>query len=124
MRITNLSVVNGRHAGILAEGARGLRIEGTSVHAHGTHGIVATGSVGGTGGRIADSEVYDVGCSGIRATAGEADSLAVGGLTVADNHVHHVAQWKRSYMPGIYWGGVQNSFSGNVVEHHPHTHRM
>ena len=120
VRITNMSVVNGRHAGILAAGASGLRIDAMSIHAHGTHGIVATGVAGGTGARIADSEVYDVGCSGIRATAGEADALVAGGLTVADNHVHHVAQWKRSYMPAIYWGGVQNTFARNVVEHHPH----
>ena len=120
VRITNMSIVNGRHAGILAEGARGLRIEGTSVHAHGTHGIVATGVAGRSGAHIASSEVFDVGCSGIRATSGEADTLAVGGMTVADNHVHHVAQWKRSYMPGIYWGGVGNTFARNVVENHPH----
>jgi hypothetical protein len=116
--ISDLSVVNGRHAGILAAGGVvGLRIERVAVHAHGSHGIVLTGASGGS---ITDSGVYDVGCSGIRATAGVAETLRAGGLVVANNHVHHVAQWKRSYMPGIYWGGVGNTFRGNVVEYHPH----
>ena len=116
--ISDMSVVNGRHSGILAEGGVvGLRIERVAVHAHGTHGIVLTGA---SGGLILDSAVYDVGCSGIRATAGVAQTLQLGGMLVANNHVHHVAQWKRSYMPGIYWGGVGNTFRNNVVEYHPH----
>jgi len=53
----------------------------------------------------------------LRATAGVSATLRAGGLVVADNHVHHVAQWKRSYMPGIYWGGVGNIFRNNVVEY-------
>ena len=115
--ITDISIINGRHAGILAPGAIGLHIARVSVHAHGTHGIVMTGALGGG---VAQSEVYAVGCSGIRATAGVAETLVAGGLVVAHNHVHHVAQWKRSYMPGIYWGGVGNRFVGNIVEQHPH----
>lgn len=116
--ISDMSVINGRHAGILVEaGVVGLQIERVVVHAHGTHGIVMIGAHGGS---IIDSQVYDVGCSGIRATAGVADRLEYGGLVVARNHVHHVAQWKRSYMPGIYWGGVGNVYQNNVVEFHPH----
>ena len=116
--LSDMAVVNGRHAGILAAGGVvGLKIERVSVHAMGTHGIVLTGASGGS---ILDSNVHGVGCSGIRATAGVAATLQTGGLVVADNHVHHVAQWKRSYMPGIYWGGVRNTFRNNVVEYHPH----
>ena len=115
--ISDMSVINGRHTGIYAEGAVGLNLQRVSVHAHGAHGIVLTGA---SGGRIVDSEVSDVGCSGIRATAGEAETLLAGGLVIAKNHVHDVAQWKRSYMPGIYWGGVKNTFSDNNVENHPH----
>jgi hypothetical protein len=35
-----------------------------------------------------------------RATAGVAATLEAGGLAIADNHIHHVAQHKRTYMPG------------------------
>ena len=104
--LRNLRVVNGRHSGILAEGAVGLTIDTVAVHAHGSHGIVLTGA---TGGAILGSEVYDVGCSGIRATAGAAATLTVGGMVCDSNHVHHVANWKRSYMPGVYWGGVRKT---------------
>ena len=53
--VSDMAVVNGRHAGILAAGGVvGLTIERVSVHAHGTHGIVLTGAAGGG---IAESEV-------------------------------------------------------------------
>eukprot|EP01052_Picozoa_sp_SAG31_P017532 SAG31_NODE_1203_length_9413_cov_4.778076_1_plen_175_part_00 len=82
--ISDISVVNGRHAGILAEGGvTGLNIERVAVHAHGTHGIVHLQACGGS---IVDCEVYDVGCSGIRATAGSAQTLQVGGIAVHHNH--------------------------------------
>eukprot|EP01047_Picozoa_sp_COSAG01_P041726 COSAG01_NODE_3597_length_5894_cov_1.898188_6_plen_214_part_00 len=97
VKISDMEIINGRHSGILAEGAAGLTIERVQVHAHGSHGIVLTSAT--DGGSIIDSEVYDVGCSGIRATAGASATLDSGGLLVAANHVHHVAQWKRSYMP-------------------------
>lgn len=116
--ISDMNIVNGRHSGILAAGGVvGLQVERVAVHAHGTHGIVLTDA---SGGLVVDSEVYDVGCSGIRATAGVATTLEAGGLAITDNHIHHVAQHKRSYMPSIYWGGVGNIFKNNVVEYHPH----
>ena len=51
----------------------------------------------------------------MHATGGAAATLERGGLLVSGNRVHHYALWKRSYMPGVYWGGVGNTFSNNTV---------
>jgi hypothetical protein len=72
---------------------------------------------------------------------------ATGNLRVENNSVHHYATWKRSYQPGIFWGGVRglpvedrvatpatepspaflssflqvgNTFRGNIVAFGPH----
>lgn len=36
------------------------------------------------------------------------------------NKIHHFSQFKRTYQPGIYWGGVQNVYSWNNVTDGPH----
>ena len=87
------------------------------MHTHGTDGIVLTDARDST---VTDCEVSDVGCAGVRATGGVAATLEKGNLVVSNNVVHHYAQWKRTYMPGVYWGGVANQFLNNTVRHAPH----
>lgn len=115
--LSNLEVRDGRHIGVLATGAQGLTIDSVVVHSVGTDGIDMTNSNNSV---IRNSEVYDVGCSGVRATGGDAETLALGNLLIEDNEVYNYALWKRSYMPGIYWGGVNNTYRGNTVRNAPH----
>lgn len=117
VRLENMEVRDGRHVGILAKGAVGLTIERVLVHSHGTDGIVLTEARDSS---VRDSEVHDVGCAGVRAIGGKAETLEAGNLVVQDNMIHHYAQWKRTYMPGVYWGGVGNLFRNNTVRHAPH----
>lgn len=115
--IRDMVVRDGRHAGILAKGALGLTVERVVVSSHGTDGIVLTGARDSA---VRASEVHDVGCAGVRATGGIAATLEKGNIVIAGNHVHHYAQWKRTYQPGVYWGGVGNVYSNNTVQHAPH----
>ena len=62
----------------------------------------------------------DVGCTGLRATAGDASTLQKGNMEISENNVSHYATWKRSYQPGIFWAGVENVFRGNSVSFGPH----
>ena len=101
---------DGRHAGVVAHGAQRLTLERLVVHGHGTHGIDLAGGRDST---VEGCEVYDVGCSGIRAAGGEAAPLAAGGLRVSANRVRRHAQWKRSYQPGVFWAGVGNVYSSH-----------
>jgi len=115
--LVNIDVRDGRHVGILAEGAENAKLDGVVVHAHGTHGVDLTNAPGSS---VTASQIFDVGCTGLRITAGQALTLRPGNLLVTQNAVHHYAKWKRSYQPGIFWGGVGNVFRGNKVYFGPH----
>jgi hypothetical protein len=118
VRLSHMDVRDGRHKGVVvAAGAHGAQLHGLVVHAHGTNGIEMNDAQNST---ITNSEVFDVGCTGMRATGGEAATLHAGNLHVENNSVHHYARWKRSYQPGIFWGGVGNVFRGNSVSFGPH----
>ena len=82
--LSDLVVRDGRHAGVVAVGARGLTAERLSVHSHGTHGIVLSDA---SDSAVRDSDVFDVGCSGIRATGGSAATLARGNVSVERSRV-------------------------------------
>lgn len=116
-KLANLDIRDGRHLGIDARGTRSAQIQNVVVHSHGTHGVDATNSRGTF---ISQTEVFDVGCSGIRAVGGVAETLEAGNIRVEGNHVHNFAQWKRTYSPGIYWGGVMNVYKENNVHTSPH----
>ena len=64
---------DGRHKGVVvADGAHGAQLDGLVVHAHGTNGIEMGDAANSS---ITNSQVFDVGCTGMRATGGEAASL-------------------------------------------------
>lgn len=114
-RLAHMDVRDGRHKGVVvADGAHGAQLDGLVVHAHGTNGIEMGDAANST---VTNSQVYDVGCTGMRATGGDAATLRAGNLRVENNSVHHYAKWKRSYQPGIFWGGVNNTFRGNSVSY-------
>ena len=115
--LADLEVAYGRHAAINASGAVGLLLERLDVHHHGTHGILLGGARDSA---VRGCDVLGVGCMGILATGGDAPSLTRGNVSVSSSRVTAPAQWKRSYQPGIYFGGVGNSYVGNVVEWSPH----
>lgn len=115
--LSRLEVRDGRHAGVSAHGARGLTLDGLVVHAVGTHGVDLADARDSA---VLDTDVFDTGCSGIRATGGVAATLERGNLRVAGNRVRRHAQWKRAYQPGVFWAGVGNVFESNVVQDAPH----
>ena len=74
----------------------------------------------GTESAVLDSVVHDVGCAGIRAHGGNDTLLRPGNLRVENNEIFGTSQWKRTYSPGIHWGGVGNTYSHNHVHDLPH----
>ena len=46
--------------------------------------------------------------------------LRQGHMFVTANHIANFSLWKRTYQPGIFWQGVGNNYSHNVVENGPH----
>lgn len=92
-------------------GTTNVDISNVTVAAHGAGGIL----LDGTGHTVRDSTVTDVGCRGIQVHCGDLVSLSPGGCSVTGNFVTRMAQYKRTYQPGIHWGGVKNNYTHNTV---------
>jgi hypothetical protein len=69
---------------------------------------------------VQDTEIYDVGCVGLTLSGGEFETLTPGHNWALRNHIHHMANFKRTYQPGLHWSGVNNKFSHNYISNGPH----
>ena len=103
------------HNGVEASGVDDVVLWNLTVAGHGRHGIVMDGFDSG----VADSLVYSVGGSGVRVTGGETYTMTYGNMWAIKNHIHHVGLWKRTYQPNLFWGGVNNTYAGNLLEDGP-----
>ena len=97
-------------------GVTGVSIRNCTVAGHALDGITLLG----TDSEVVDTTVHDCGCAGIRAHGGNDTLLTPGNLRVLRNEIYDVAQWKRTYTPGIHWGGISNTYSHNTVHKLPH----
>jgi parallel beta-helix repeat protein len=64
--------------------------------------------------------VYHCGDSGISLAGGERETLTPGRHRAADNHIHHIGEWSRSYQPGIRVQGVGQRLEHNHIHDGPH----
>jgi hypothetical protein len=55
---------------------------------------------------ITDSHVYDVGCIGVTLSGGNITTLEPGLNWAVGNRIHHMANYKRTYQPGLHWSGT------------------
>ena len=117
VQLVNLEVGFGRGPGIDAGGVSHVLIKNCTVHGLGTTGL----SMSATNSAILESEVYDTGCAGVSAGGGTSRPLVPGNLTVRGNHIHHIANWKRTYQAAIGFSGSGNIYSDNTVGFAPHT---
>jgi hypothetical protein len=96
-------IAHSKATGISAINVTGLVVSNCTVHGHGGFGIDLEG---GTAAVIADSSVFDIGCTAIQAHCGEMYSMRSGGCVVSGNTVTQMGLQKRTYQPGIHWAGV------------------
>lgn len=111
-----IAVLHAKGVGINATNVAGAVIRNCTIAGHGLDGIVLVG----TNSSIVDSHIHDTGCGGLRAHGGSALTLAAGNLLVSGNTVSHHGLWKRTYMPGIHWAGVANTYSHNTISFGAH----
>jgi hypothetical protein len=114
--LRGLGIHYSRGNGLLAINVTGVRVEDCEVSGHGQHGIVMNGTDSGVDG----CRVYSVGCSGVRVAGGVARTLTPGNMFATHNHIANFSLVKRTYVPGIFWQGVGNSYSYNTVVNGPH----
>jgi hypothetical protein len=114
--LKNLAIRHARGNGVLALNVTNVRVEGCSISGHGQHGVVIVGSHSG----VEQSDIFSVGCSGVRVAGGDARSLTHGHSFARHNTITDFALHKRAYSPGVFWNGVGNDYSFNNVSRSPH----
>ena len=69
---------------------------------------------------MSNCTVHSTGCRGITVTAGDTLSLRSGDSSFVNNHIHHVAQWKRTYQAAIEFQTMGCDFINNTIRVSPH----
>ena len=82
---------------------------------HGCHGII----MNSLNSIISQCNITFVGCSGMIIGGINDNTLTPGNNILLSNNVSYFAQWKRTMQPGIYYGGVNNSFINNFFGYAP-----
>jgi hypothetical protein len=112
-----LVVAHARVTGISAQGVRDTNIVNCTVFGHGADGVLMSGA---TRSNVVDCLIHDVGCVGMTVSGGNHTTLEPGLNSAKGNRVYHISQYKRTYQPGLHWGGVNNTYSHNHLSDGPH----
>lgn len=117
IHIEGFTLEYGRGSGIEVSASEQVVISNCTVRNIGNHGIdVADGQRC----EVLHCEVYHCGDSGISLAGGERETLTPGRHRAADNHIHHIGEWSRSYQPGIRVQGVGQRLEHNHIHDGPH----
>jgi hypothetical protein len=114
--LKDLEIAYGKAKGVVAKRVTSFLMTNCSVFGIGQDGM----ELSGDNSEVTDSSVHNCGCAGLRTTGGNGRKFIAGNLTIRNNHVHHVAQWKRTYQPPISFSGCGNVYQDNVVASVPH----
>jgi hypothetical protein len=114
--LSTLVVSHSRLTGINATAVSNVWIRDCVVSNTGGNGIDLAGRDSG----LVNSTVSDLGCAGVRAGGGNWTDLTPGNILVHGNTISNFSRWKRTYMPGLTWGGVGNNFTSNSISDGPH----
>ena len=117
VRFENVDVAHARADGVSALNVTGFVLDGVRVYNVGGNGTTITGSRSG----VVASSVEHAGCVGVSVYGGHPKTLARGDNFVKDSEIRSFSRWKRTYAPGLQWGGVGNKFCGNTIALAPHS---
>ena len=95
---------------------KNMNITNCIIDNHGNNGI----DVSGINLSVRNNIVQYVGCRGVSVVGGNYFTLEAANNLVENNTISNFAEWKRSYMPGLFWAGVGNVYSYNKITFGPH----
>jgi len=110
-------VAHAKDTGISAERVSDVLISNCTVFGHGANGVTIDDALRSG---VVDSHIYDVGCIGVTLSGGNITTLEPGLNFALRNRIHHMANFKRTYQPGLHWSGVNNTMSHNYISDGPH----
>jgi hypothetical protein len=115
--VEGLVVAHAKVAGVSAVNVSDVVVKNCTVHGVGGNGIMMSNAVNSA---VIDSLISDVGCVGVQLDGGDFARLIPGNNTALRNRIFHMARMKRTYQPGLKWGGVNNTYSYNHISDGPH----
>lgn len=117
MALRGLTLEYARAGGIEMSGGDHNSVEDCVVR---NVGNTALSVRGGEAHGVARCEIYQTGDAGIVISGGDRATLKPGGHEVTDNHIHHIAQWSKTYQPAVSVSGVGNRIAHNLIHDGPH----
>ncbi|MFN0165440.1 MAG: right-handed parallel beta-helix repeat-containing protein [Bryobacteraceae bacterium] len=117
VRVRGLTFEAGRSSGIEIEGGEQVRVQGCTVRNVGNHGIVVRN---GSRHVVESNDIYQAGDSGIILEGGDRKTLTAASHEARNNDIHHIADWSRTYQPGIRLIGVGHTVRNNHIHDSPH----
>ncbi|CAI8007342.1 hypothetical protein GBAR_LOCUS5158 [Geodia barretti] len=116
MTVTGFKVGCTRQTAITATSVSYVELANMSVVHSGDRGVYLSGY----NSTVRNITVEGNGCGGIGMTGGDQLSLTRGNNLLTQCLVTDWSRWKRTYQPGISWGGVGNNFTNNRLSNAPH----
>lgn len=127
--LIDLTVEQGRADGISIFDSNNIEIRGCTVRGTGQSGITITGTMTPTAGgyaaeshdnTVTDSEIHDIGLTGVVLRGGDRRTLASGNNKVERCHIHGVGRRIQAYSGGVTLGGVGNTVAHSRIDDGPH----
>ena len=115
--LEGLTIAHARTIGVSATNVSEVVIRNSTIWGCGAKGVVIddaqdSGMVG--------CHIFSTGCGGAVVSGGNFTTLKPGNNYALNNRIHDMANYKRSYQPGLLWAGVNNSYSWNHISDGPH----
>ncbi len=117
VRLASLTLECSRGNGVEVRGGRDVLLLRCTIRDLGGSGVVVDG---GDVHSVAGCHIHDVGEAGIQLRGGDRKTLQPAGHSARRNHIHHYAQWCRTYRPAVGVSGVGNTVQRNLIHDGPH----
>jgi len=112
-----LTIEYGRARGMEVHGGEGVQVLGCTIRNVGNQGVVVEGGRRHT---VSGCDIYQTGDGAIQLSGGDRKTLTPAAHAALNNHIHHLAEWSRTYQPAILLAGVGNRACHNLIHDGPH----
>ncbi|XP_065182890.1 uncharacterized protein LOC135813810 [Sycon ciliatum] len=118
LTLDNLNVMHSRSLAVESDSTVNVTFSNTAIVGHGGRALSASGAVQTL---IHNITAHGIGCAGLSLEGGDLHSLTRGNSTMQYCTVYDFARWKRTYNPGVSFGGVGNDYLHNTIHGGPHS---